>query len=288
MTTILLSYYLYQRDVDQRLVLLLLVVFPTIEGSFLIANLHKFKHGGWFTLFLAAFYFLIMFGWYFGRKIKNRYITFSKLGNYIELFKELSKDKTVPKTATNLVYLIKANHKDQVESKVLYSIFRKDPQRADTYWLLHVDRVDEPNRFEYDITHIIPGVLIRVDFHIGFKVDPKINLFFKEIISDLVESKEIKLESGYKSLKKHGFPGDFTFVLIDRIMLRDNKLSATENFILTIRSLVQHLSIPEEVSLNLDSSITKVEKVPIIVKQPVGRRISRLKYNFRDLEKFTD
>jgi KUP system potassium uptake protein len=277
MTTLLLTYYLYQKKVDWRLCILLLTVFLTIEGSFLIANLHKFKYGGWFTLLLAAVYFLVMFGWYFGRKIKNRRISFSRLDNYLESFKDLRADETVPRIASNLVFLIKANKQDQIESKVIYSIFNKQPKRADRYWLLHIDRVDEPNRFEYKVTHIIPGVLIRVDFHIGFKIDTKINLYFKEIVEDLVESGEIKLESSYDSLKKHGFPGDFKFVLIERVMLRDFKLTNTENFILTLRSLVRHISIPEDRALQLDSSNTIVEKVPIIVNQPIEKRITPVK-----------
>jgi KUP system potassium uptake protein len=273
MTTLLLSYYLYQKGVDRRLALLMMVVFLTIEGSFLIANLHKFKYGGWFTLMLAAVYFLIMFSWYFGRKIKNRHISFINLAKYIELFKDLRNDESVPRFATNLVYIIRANRQDQVESKVIYSIFNKQPKRADRYWLLHIDRVDEPNRFDYKVNHIIPGVLLRVDFHIGFKVDPKVNLYFKEIVEDLVASGEINLDSSYDSLKKHGLPGDFKFVLIERIMLHDFKLSKTDNFILSLRSLVRYISIPEVRALQLDASNTVVEQVPIIVNRPVERRI---------------
>jgi KUP system potassium uptake protein len=275
MTTLLLSYYLIQSGLDHRLAFLVMLFFLTIEGGFLIANLHKFKYGGWFTLLMAALYFLIMFGWYFARKIKNRYITFINLGDYIELFKDLKRDKSVPKIASNLVYIIKANRQDQVESKVIYSIFKKQPKRADTFWLLHVDRVDEPHRFEYKVNHIIPGVLIRVDFHIGFKVDPKINLYFREVLEDLVRTGEIKLESSFDSLKKYGFPADFKFVVLDRIMLRDFKLSNTENLILAIQDIVRHISIPEDKALHLDSTNTIVEKVPIIINQLVARRIER-------------
>jgi KUP system potassium uptake protein len=275
MTTLLLSYYLRQSGLDYRLAILIMLFFLSIEGSFLIANLHKFQYGGWFTLLLASLYFLVMYGWYFGRKIKNRHISFINLGDYIELFKDLRNDKSVPKTATNLVYIIKANRQDQVESKVLFSIFEKQPKRADTYWLLHVDRVDEPNRFDYKVNHIIPGVLIRVDFHIGFKVDPKINLYFREVIEDLVASGEIKLDSTYDCMKKHGFPADFKFVLLDRIMIRDYKLSKLDNFILAIRNIVRHLSIPEERALQLDPTRTSVEQVPIIINKPVANRIIR-------------
>jgi len=276
MTTILLSFYLYQKGVNHRLILLLLMVFLTIEGSFLIANLHKFLNGGWFTILLALFFFTIMYGWYFGRKLKNRYVTFTNLSKYIELFKDLSGDNSVPKTATNLVYIIKANKADQVEAKVIHSIFQKQPKRADRYWFLHVDRVDEPDRFDYLVTHIIPGVLIRVDFNIGFKVEPKINLYFKEVLEDLTESGEIKLESSFDSLRKHSFPADFKYVLIDRIMPRDYKLSNIENITLILHGLSRLLCISDVKALQLDSANTIEEQVPITIDQPVVKRIRRI------------
>jgi KUP system potassium uptake protein len=276
MTTLLLSYFLVQKGGKKWLIGTMMLIFLTIESSFLIANLHKFRYGGWFTLMLATIYFLIMFSWYFGRKIKNRRISFSNLSNYIDLFNDLRNDESVHKYATNLVYLIKANRPDQIESKVIYSIFNKQPKRAERYWFLHIDRVDEPNRFDYKVTHIIPGVLLRIDFHIGFKVDPKINLYFREIVEDLVASGEIKIESGFDSLKKHGLPGDFKFVLIERIMLNDFKLTKTENFILSIRSIVKYISIPEVRALQLDVSTTIVEQVPIVVNRPIEKRIHRV------------
>jgi KUP system potassium uptake protein len=275
-TTLLLSYYFYQRRVNHGLILLLLVAYLTIEGSFLIANLHKFSHGGWFTLILTILFTLIMYGWYFGRKLRNKYISFASLDRYLGMFRDLTRDKSVPMLATNLVYIIHANSIDQVESKVIYSIFNKQPKRANTYWLLHVDMVDEPNRFEYKITHIIPGVLIRIDFHLGYKVEPKINLYFREVLEDMVKSGEIKLESGFTSMKKRGLSGDFKFVLIDRIMLNDFKLSNIESFIISLYSLVKRLSIPAERAFNLDNTSIIVEKVPIMIDQPVGKRIERI------------
>jgi KUP system potassium uptake protein len=276
MTTLLLSYYLYHKGNSPILIALLLAVFLTVESSFLIANLHKFKYGGWFTLLLGTIYALVMYGWYFGRKIKNRHITFIDLENYYDLFRDLKKDKSVPKFATNLVYIIKANRPEQVESKVIYSIFNKLPKRADTYWLLHVDKVDDPYRFEYKVNHLIPGVLIRIDFHLGFKVVPKINLYFREVVEDMVISEEISLDSSFSSLKKYGLPADFRFVLIDRILLRDFKLTNSENFILALRGLVRNLSISEEKALNLDPTKTIVEEVPIIIDQPVIKRIEQV------------
>ncbi len=276
MTTFLLTFYLYQKKVNHRLVLLLLFVYLTIEGSFLVANLHKFNDGGWFTILLALIFFVIMYGWYFGRKLKNRYVTFTSLDKYFEMFSDLSKDASVPKCSTNLVYVIRANRPDQVESKVIFSIFHKQPKRADTYWLLHVNRVDDPNRFEYEVNQIIPGVLIRVDFHIGFKVEPKINLYFREVLEDLVESGKIKLESSFPSLKKHALPADFKFVLIDRIMPRDYKLSNIENFTLTLHGISRLFCISDIKALQLDATNTIEEQVPISIDQSIGFRIKRL------------
>lgn len=275
-TTILLSHYLLKKGVNHRLVLLLFSVFFLIEFSFLIANLHKFSAGGWITLFLASIYMLVMVGWYFGRKIKNRYITFVDLDEYLDAFRDIIKDKTIPRYATNLVYIIRANRMDQVESKVIYSIFKKQPKRADTYWLLHVDRVNDPNSFDYQVNQIIPGVLIRIDFHIGFKVDPKIHLFFKDVIEDLVNSGEIELKSSYNTLRKHNVEADFKFVLNERIMSRDSKLSSWEDTVLVLNRMVRKLSLSDEKTLNLDPSNTITEQVPIILDQPEESRIGRI------------
>ena len=277
MTTLLLSYYLLQKGVNHRLVLFFFMVYITLESSFLIANLNKFAHGGWFTILLASVYFLVMFGWYYGRKIKNRYITFADLDKYLDVFRDLSKDTSVAKFATNLVYIIRANRHDQVESKVIYSIFHKQPKRADTYWLIHVDRVPEPNSFNYQVTQIIPGILVRVDFHLGFKVESKINLYFKEVLEDLEKAGEIKLDSSYLSLQKYKIRGDFKFILIDRIMSRDFNMPNWENFVLSLHSLVRRMSISDIRTLNLDSANTIEEQVPIIIDQPISERIKRIR-----------
>ncbi len=275
MTTMLLARYLYQKRVSRKLIYLLLLFYLTIEGSFLVANLHKFSHGGWFTIILASLFFLIMYGWYFGRKLKNKYVTFTKLDKYLELFKNLTSDESIARTATNLVYIIKANRPDQVESKVIYSIFQKQPKRANTYWLLHIDRTDEPDTFEYKVTYIIPGILIRIDFYLGFKMEAKINLYFKDVLQDLTNSGEIKLESGYDSLRKLSVPPDFKYILIDRVMTSDYKLSNLNNITLILHRISRLLCISDVTAFQLDSTNTIEEQVPISINQPVGERIHR-------------
>lgn len=276
MTSMLLIHYLRQKDVNFMILIFLGLLFGTIEISFLIANLHKFSNGGWFSIALALVFLLVMLGWFFGRRIKNRHISFSNVNKYLHLFEDLSKDKTIPQIATNLVYIIKANELHQIESKIMYSIFNKQPKRAETYWLLHVDTVDEPDTFSYEVTQFIPGTLIRIDFHLGFKIEPRINLYFKEVLKDMVASGEIKLTSSYESLKKHHFPADFLFVNLDRIMTQDYKLSPWETMVMGLHALTRLMSINDVKSLGLDSSSVIEEKVPISIERPLNRKIRRI------------
>ena len=276
MTSMLLIYYLRQKNVPFLILIILVFIFGSIEGSFLVANLHKFKDGGWFSIALGFAFLTIMLGWYFGRRIKNRHISFSNVNKYLHLFEDLSSDKSIPQMTTNLVYIIKANEIHQIESKIMYSIFNKQPKRAKTYWLLHVDTVDEPDTFSYEVNQIIPGTLIRVDFHLGFKIEPRINLYFKEVLKDMVASGEIKLTSSYESLKKHHFPPDFLFVNLDRIMSRDYSLSPWESMIMGLHSFTRLLSINDVKALGLDSSCVIEEKVPIAIERPLSRKIHRV------------
>lgn len=276
MTSMLLIHYLRQKEVNIIFLIIMGLLFGAIEGSFLIANLHKFSNGGWFSIALALVFLLVMLGWFFGRRIKNRHISFSNVNKYLHLFEDLSNDKTIPRIATNLVYIIKANEVHQIESKIMYSIFNKQPKRAQTYWLLHVDTVDEPDTFSYEVNQIIPGTLIRIDFHLGFKIEPRINLYFKEVLKDMMASGEIKLCSSYESLKKHHFPPDFLFVNLDRIMTQDYRLSPWETMIMGLHAFTRLLSINDVKALGLDSSSVIEEKVPISIERPLNRKIIRV------------
>jgi KUP system potassium uptake protein len=275
MDTMLLTNYFFQRKINDLLAFLFVTTFITIEGTFLAANLHKFIYGGWYTIMLGMFFFLIMYGWYFGRKIKNKYISFVNLNDYLDLFVALKNDNSVPKIASNLVYIMRANRLEQIESKIIYSIFNKQPKRADTYWLLHVNIVNQPDTFSYAVSHIIPGTLIKIDFNLGFKIEPRINLYFREVLEDLEKSGEIKLVSSFDSLKKEGFPGDFLFVNLDRIMTRDYKLSPWETFVMNLHEFTRMISINDIKALGLDSTSIIDEKVPISIERPVYRRIVR-------------
>lgn len=277
MTTLLMVFYLMKIHRPKILIVGFLVMYLAIEGSFLVANLHKFSYGGWFTLLLTCLIFSIMYTWYRGRQLKKRFLFFKKIDNYSDILKDLRNDVTVPKIATNLVYLTRADYKTDVESKILYSIFQKQPKRADHYWLLHMHIVEEPFKLEYKVDELIPDILTRVEFVVGFKVQPRLNLFFREVIEDLKKSGEFDITSNYQSLKKYNIPGDFRFVLIDRIQNYDFDFRTFDQFIMNIYNIIKRIGISDVKAFGLDSSSVLVEKVPLESEE----MIKEFKHRFR-------
>lgn len=275
MTTVLLGIYLYYKHVPKYMLALFLGIYLFIEGAFLIANLNKFLHGGYFTFLIGSVLFVIMYVWFNGRKIKNSFIEFLKIENYTEIIQSLSKDQTIPKYATNLVFLTKANRVTDVESKIIYSILNKQPKRADTYWLLHIDILDDPHVLEYKVTHIIQGVLIKVDFKIGFKVQPRVNLFFRQVLEEMNRNGEIDLISHYESLRRFQVSSDFRFVVIDRIQNYDFDFPAREQFIMDLYAIFKKIGISEVRALGLDTSNVSIETVPLYIDKEIPILLTR-------------
>lgn len=275
MTTTLLMFYLTLKKIKLYWIVLFLTTYYFLEGVFLIANLQKFMHGGWLTIVIASVFFLIMYGWYNARKIRNSFTSFIKISDYMEVITALSKDKSVAKYATNLVYITRANNRDEMESKVIYSILNKQPKRADVYWFLHVDILDEPYTFEYELTEIVPKNIIKVDFRLGFKVEPRINLYFKQVLDEMEMNDEIDLTSRYDSLRQFNIDSDFVFVIIDRIPNYDFDFTPHDKFMMGLYRAFRHLGVSETKAFGLDTSNVLIEKVPLMIDKSYKRIIKR-------------
>lgn len=276
MTTILLSLYLLSKRVSIYLIGLMLVVYLTIELSFLIGNLTKITHGGWFTILVGSILFSIMWTWLKARKIKNRYLKFVEMEDYLPVLEELSKDQSVPKFSSQLVYLTSANFPSEIESKIIYSILQKQPKRADVYWFVHVDVVDEPFRTEFKVTTFVPKRIFRVDFRLGFRVEQRINLLFRKVVEELVKNGEVDITSRYDSLNKYKITGDFRFVVLEKTLARENILSVYEQFLMEYYFILKKLSLSEEKGFGLDLSFVSVEKVPLIISDVEDIDIKRI------------
>ena len=275
-TTILVANFMVLHRVKSGLIYLFLATFLTIELSFLIANLDKFPHGGYVTLIVGGGLFAVMYIWYRARKIKNRYIEFVRLEEYVPKLEELSNDTSVPKYATHLVYLTSANNPKEIEHKIIYSILSRKPKRADIYWLVHVDTIDDPYTTEYKVTHIIPNDIIRVDFRLGFRVQPRINLLFRKVIEDLVANREVNVKSRYEGMDNLGMNGDFSFVVMEKYLSQDNELPFFERLVMKLYFWLKEVSLSEEKGFGLDTSNVVVEKFPLVVAPVSNLRLKRV------------
>lgn len=273
MTTMLLTFWLPSKGPKNIFRIVVISIFLSVESVFLIANLNKFMHGGWVSILIAMFFFVLMYGWYYGRKIKNRYITFTRIDKYLDHFRDLQNDISIPYLSANLVYITKSDKPMEIESKIIYSIFRKHPKRANTYFLLHVEDDDAPNTFQYSVNQILPNTLIRINFKLGFKIERRINLYFRQVIEDMVAKGEWSLESPFESMRKYHITSNFLFVDLDRILTVDYKLPTADGFIMNLHNIIRNISSNDIRALGLDSSSTISEKIPILIPQNPNNRI---------------
>lgn len=268
MTTFLLSHFLiYKLKWNKYVVLILFLLFATVEISFFIANVVKIKER-WMFLFFEVFIFLVMYIWYYARKINNRLTSFVDLGKYVPQIRELSEDDQIPKFSTHLIYLTKANRRHEVEEKIMRSVFSKNPKRADVYWLLHIHRTEHPYTLSYDVSELVDDKLIKVNINVGFRIQPRAELFFKRIVQELVAGKELKLHIRPDGSTKYNNEPDFKFVVIEKFLSVENELTLKEGVLLNSYFFLKRLGQRDEKAFGLDKSDVIVEQVPLVY-QPV-------------------
>jgi KUP system potassium uptake protein len=276
MSSRLLVYFMRIKHYNKGFIYWFIVTYLVVEVSFLVANMEKFTHGGWISLMIAGILFTVMYCWQMARKIRNRYLEFVKLEDYLPTLNELSSDMSIPKYATHLVYLTSADNPDEIESKIIYSILQKQPKRADIYWFVHVDLKDEPYRMDYSVKEIIPNDVIRVDFRLGFRIAPRINLMFRKVVEDMVKKQEVDITSRYESLHRQQVIGDFRFIVIEKHLSYDNEFPIFDKIVLDIYSLLKYFSQSEESAFGLDTSSVVVEKVPIVISPVREMHLKRM------------
>lgn len=275
MTTILLCYFLvYRLKWHWSLVLAVLLVFSAVELSFFTANVAKIKER-WMFLFFELFIFLVMYVWFYARKITNKFMRFVDLGKYAPQIKELSEDESIPKFATHLIYLTKANNRHEIEDKVIKSIFAKKPKRADVYWFVHINRTEHPSTLEYDVTELIDDKLIKINIHVGFRIQPKTELYFKKIVQELVLNKELNLHNRPDGSTKYNQEPDFKFIVFKKFLSVENELGIKDGFLLKSYFLLKKMGQSDERAFGLDKSDTEVEKVPLLLSECTPFQLTR-------------
>ncbi|HEX7902913.1 MAG TPA: KUP/HAK/KT family potassium transporter [Chitinophagaceae bacterium] len=264
MTTILLSYFLvYKLKWKKGLVVAILILFATVESAFFIANVAKIKER-WMFLFFELFIFMVMYTWFYARKINNRFTKFVDLGKYAPTIKELSEDDNIPKFSTHLIYLTKANNRHHVEEKIINSIFSKKPKRADVYWFVHINRTEQPYTLTYDVSELLDDKVIKITINAGFRIQPRTELYFKKIVQDLVIKKELSLHIRPDGSTKYNAQPDFKFIVIEKFLSAENEFALKDGLLLNSYFFLKGLGQRDEKAFGLDKSDVVVEDIPLL------------------------
>lgn len=265
MTTLLLGFYLRMSGTARVAALAFVGAYCVIEGIFLAANLSKFMAGGWFTLLIGGLLCFIMLVWVAALKIRRRHLSSKRTSDYYGIISDIKADDTIPKYASNLVYVNHSHGEGSVDDKLVYSIINKQPKRADHYWLLNLEFVDTPDTLEYTFTPLVKDTLFSVTMRIGFRIEPRVSLYLRQIVEDLVADGKLDLTSTYPSLRKNGIPGDFRFVIIHRIYYPEDSHNRRQNLLMSLYAIIRKIGIDEPNALGLDTSVVVVERVPLII-----------------------
>lgn len=275
MTTVLLNYYLiYIKKLNRILIGIIITVFVLIEIAFFIANIVKIKER-WMFLFFELFIFMTMYVWYFSRKINNKFVKFTNLTEYTSKFLELSNDDTIPKYSTHLIYLSKADRNYEIEEKILNSIFSKKPKRADVYWFFHINRTNSPFDLNYEVIELLDDKVIKIVLNIGFRIQPKVELYFKRIVQNLVDNKELNLHIRADGSTKYNSEPDFKFVIIEKFLSVENEFSVKDGLLLNSYYMLKNMSLSDTRAFGLDKSDVVIEEIPTVYNPIVKLELER-------------
>ncbi len=279
-TTILLYFYMVRRHWNPVIRILLTSVFLLVETGFLIAQIEKFPHGGYITLMLAVALISLMFIIFRSKKIRTSYLEYVKIKHYLPILQKLSADDQIPVYSTHLVYLTSAEKVDEVESKVFYSILEQQPKRAERYWFVHVKTDDEPYTLEYKATKVITqgtNDIIRIDFKLGFRVQPKLDTMFQQVVSEMVANKEIEIQSRFANeYHRSDNIGDFSFVIIRKFLSNDNELPWFQKIVMNGYFVLKGLALTERNEFGLDPSSLVEEQFPYVLSKSTPQQVKRV------------
>ncbi|OCB68756.1 KUP system potassium uptake protein [Flavobacterium glycines] len=275
MTTVLLNYYLiYIKKLNRILIAGIIAVFAVIEIAFFVANIVKIKER-WMFLFFELFIFMTMYVWFFSRKINNKFLKFTNLVEHTQQFQELSNDDSIPKYATHLIYLSKADRNYEIEEKILKSIFSKKPKRADVYWFFHINRTNEPFTLNYEVIELLDDKVIKIVLNIGFRIQPKVELYFKKIVQDLVNKKELNLHIRPDGSTKYNPEPDFKFVILEKFLSVENEFTVKDALLMNSYYMLKNCSLSDIRAFGLDKSDVEIEEIPIVYQPIVNLELER-------------
>ena len=267
MTTILLFHYMLKMKIPKVVAVIMLMFFMSFEISFFLSNIIKFFRGGFVAVIIAVLILFVMYIWYRSHIIKNQFRDVVPIKNYIKQLDQLRHDQDIPKYASNLVCLTNCPNTSEIERKVMYFLLDKRPKKADVYWFVNVYVTDEPYQADYVVEKYDTSFIVNVQINLGFRVEQNLNVFLRQISTELVNNHEIEKQSNSYSIIPDRKLGDFRFVFIEEVLSHNSALSTWDSLLFSIKFFIQKFTVSPSNWFGLDTSDVYFEKVPMFLGQ---------------------
>jgi KUP system potassium uptake protein len=275
-TTILMLIYWYRlKHKPLFLVVTVGIIFFLIESGFMYANLLKLAHGAWVSLVMTFGFFIVMYVHYRASRIRSKAVKYVKIDHYKDLIKAMSQDETIPEYSQHLVYMINANRSDEIEYSVMHSMIFKEIKRAQVYWFLNIHVSDEPYTTEYKVHHLIEDKLYRIDFYLGYRVHPAINVMFHQVIEEMEKQGEISIQSPHPSLQQFNVRPGFKYIVTEKVFAFEDTLKSIDKLTVRIYAFLGQFSINAATHYDLNSENLVIEEFPIRVREQKVSQLQR-------------
>ena len=272
MTTTLMAVFLRKvKKYPVWVVAIIVAVFAVVESSFFVANAVKIVKR---LMFLVVEMGLLttMYIWFRGRKIAQRFSPLVPIADYLPALQDLSSDTGMAKYATHLVYLTVSEEPAQVEKEIINSIFARQAKRADVYWLVSVVFTDDPFTTAYRVTEVADDKVIRVEFRLGFRVQPRINFLLRKVVEEMVSRQELVVVKASRLAQESD---DFRFIVRQDFLSYENDLQTREELLLNSYFSLKNFAESDVEAYGLDASDTDVEKVPLVITPVSNLQLER-------------
>jgi KUP system potassium uptake protein len=274
MTSILLCYLLMLKYPKTKVLYLgIFGVFLAIEGVFLLSNLGKIIHGGWFTLILAILFFSLLFLYYKARLLRKSITEYVSMKKVIPLLNAVNSDPKIPYEASNIVYPTRSNSPNKLDSTVYFSLFKKRPRKAGVVWFLHLDILNEPWGVHYTVNEIIDKSCYYVNLQLGFKEEHRTEYMMRKIQCKMVEKGELTGESVFDCVKGQFDEADFKFIVLNSRIAMDNMLTPFQMLTVKAYRFVKSTGLKPAEDFGLDKTNVVVEFIPISVAQQYDQEL---------------
>ncbi len=277
MTTLLLVVYLMKIKGKKLLGILTGVIFGALEFAFFISSCGKFIHGGYIAVIISLILFAIMIVWYRGTIIETEHRVTLHMRDYVENIRRLKEDQDIPKFTDNMVFFSSSKDPESIERDVLYSILDKDSKRAAAYWFLHVNVTNQPHDHSYSVETYGSDFMYFVNFNLGFKMDQRVNVYLRQVVSDLMESGELPEQNKIHSIYGPSPVGNFKFCMVRTTLPNTGEISNRDGIILSIKYAIRRAIGGKIKWYGLENSLVITEYVPLVISHTARTELIREK-----------